>query len=121
MGKRVLVVEDDEDNRRIVIKILSLDGYEVAEATDGSQAIARAREWKPDLILMDLGLPGVDGWEATRQLKLDSEMRGIPIVALTAFAMRGDEEQARAAGCDDYLPKPARPAEIRAMVRKHLS
>lgn len=120
MGKRVLIVEDDEDNRKIVTKILSLDGYEVAEAVDGEEGLEKVRTWKPDLILMDLALPRLDGWEATRQLKADPQLRGIPVIALTAFAMRGDEEQAREAGCDDYLPKPARPSEIRDMVRKHL-
>jgi two-component system cell cycle response regulator DivK len=120
MSQRVLVVEDDEDNRRIVTKILTLDGYEVAEAVDGQQALTMTREWHPDLILLDLGLPGVNGWEVVKQLKADQELRAIPTVALTAFAMRGDEEQARAAGCDDYLPKPARPAEIREIVHKYL-
>ncbi|MGD0948399.1 MAG: response regulator [Candidatus Binatia bacterium] len=119
MPKRILVVEDDPDNRRIVAKVLSVEGYHVIEAIDGIEALARARAERPDLILMDLALPNVDGWEATRQLKSDPETRSIPVVALTAVAMRGDEEQARAAGCDDYLPKPARPAAIRAVVKKY--
>jgi two-component system cell cycle response regulator DivK len=119
MPKRILVVEDDPDNRRIVAKVLSVEGYHVIEATDGIEALAQARAERPDLILMDLALPNVDGWEATRRLKSDPETRSIPVVALTAVAMRGDEEQARAAGCDDYLPKPARPAAIRAVVKKY--
>ena len=119
MPKRILVVEDDPDNRRIVAKVLSVEGYDVIEAIDGIEALARARAERPDLILMDLALPNVDGWEATRRLKSDPETRSIPVVALTAVAMRGDEEQARAAGCDDYLPKPARPAAIRAVVKKY--
>jgi two-component system cell cycle response regulator DivK len=119
MPKRILVVEDDPDNRRIVAKVLSVEGYHVIEATDGIEALAQARAERPDLILMDLALPNVDGWEATRQLKSDPETRSIPVVALTAVAMRGDEEQARAAGCDDYLPKPARPAAIREVVKKY--
>jgi two-component system cell cycle response regulator DivK len=119
MPKRILVVEDDPDNRRIVAKVLSVEGYGVIEATDGIEALAQARAERPDLILMDLALPNVDGWEATRRLKSDPETRSIPVVALTAVAMRGDEEQARAAGCDDYLPKPARPAAIRAVVKKY--
>jgi two-component system cell cycle response regulator DivK len=119
MPKRILVVEDDPDNRRIVAKVLSVEGYDVIEATDGIEALAQARAERPDLILMDLALPNVDGWEATRRLKSDPETRSIPVVALTAVAMRGDEEQARAAGCDDYLPKPARPAAIRAVVKKY--
>jgi two-component system cell cycle response regulator DivK len=119
MPKKILVVEDDTDNRRIVAKVLSVEGYEVVEATDGVQALSRARGERPDLILMDLALPNMDGWEATRRLKADPETRTIPVVALTAFAMRGDEEQARAAGCDDYIPKPARPVAIREIVKKY--
>jgi two-component system cell cycle response regulator DivK len=119
MAKKILVVEDDTDNRRIVAKVLSVEGYRVIEATDGVEALSQARREHPDLILMDLALPNIDGWEATRQLKGDPQTRSIPVVALTAVAMRGDEEQARAAGCDDYLPKPARPVAIRAMVKKY--
>lgn len=119
MAKKILVVEDDTDNRRIVAKVLAVEGYQVIEATDGIEALERARAELPDMILMDLALPNMDGWEATRQLKGDPKTNGIPIVALTAFAMRGDEEQARAAGCDDYIPKPARPLAIRAVVKKY--
>jgi two-component system, cell cycle response regulator DivK len=119
MAKKILVVEDDTDNRRIVAKVLSVEGYRVIEATDGVEALSQARREHPDLILMDLAMPNIDGWEATRQLKGDPQTRSIPVVALTAVAMRGDEEQARAAGCDDYLPKPARPVAIRAMVKKY--
>jgi two-component system cell cycle response regulator DivK len=113
------VVEDDADNRRIVTKVLSVEGYEVVEAVDGNEALAKARSERPDLILMDLALPNLDGWEATRRIKADVELRRIPVVALTAFAMQGDEEQARAAGCDDYIPKPARPTVIRSVVKKY--
>lgn len=120
MPKKILVVEDDPDNRRIVSKVLSVEGYQVLEATDGMEALTQARAQRPDLILMDLAMPNMDGWEATRQLKGAPETRSIPVVALTAVAMRGDEEQARAAGCDDYLSKPARPAAIRAVVRKYI-
>ncbi len=121
MGKRVLVVEDDDDNRNILTRLLSMDGYEVAEARDGSEAVAKAQSWQPDLILMDLALPRMDGWEATRRIKATPALAKVPIIAITAFAMRGDEEQARSAGCDDYLAKPARPLEIRQMVRKYLT
>lgn len=119
MPKKVLVVEDDIDNRRIVTKVLSVEGYQVIEAADGVEALAQARAEHPVLILMDLALPNMDGWEATRRLKSDPETRAIPVVALTAVAMRGDEEQARAAGCDDYLSKPARPVAIRELVKKY--
>lgn len=120
MKKKILVVEDDFDNRRIVAKVLAVEGYRVVEATDGLEALSQVRAERPDLILMDLALPNLDGWEATRRLKKDPQTHGIPVVALTAVAMRGDEERARAAGCDDYLSKPARPAAIRAMVKKHI-
>jgi two-component system cell cycle response regulator DivK len=120
MPKKILVVEDDADNRRIVTKVLTVEGYSVVEATDGNEALAKARSERPDLILMDLALPNMDGWEATRRIKADAELRHIPVVALTAFAMRGDEEQARAAGCDDYIAKPARPMVIRTVVKKYI-
>jgi len=120
MPKKILVVEDDTDNRRIVSKVLTVEGYQVLEATDGVEALRQARAERPDLILMDLAMPNMDGWEATRQLKSAPDTRAIPVVALTAVAMRGDEEQARAAGCDDYVSKPARPAAIRAVVRKYI-
>jgi len=120
MAKKILVVEDDTDNRRIVIKVLTVEGYEVVEATDGIEALAQARAAQPDLILMDLALPNLDGWEATRRLKSDPATRAIPVVALTAIAMSGDEERARAAGCDDYIAKPARPMMIREVVKRHI-
>lgn len=117
--KKVLLVEDDTDNRWVVARLLSVAGYAIVEAEDGQQAIEKAREEKPDLILMDLALPRLDGWEATRRLKADPELRHIPVLALTAFAMEGDEEKARAAGCDDYITKPVRSVTIRDMVRKY--
>jgi two-component system cell cycle response regulator DivK len=120
MAKKILVVEDDTDNRRIVTKVLTVEGYEVVEATDGIEALAQARAVRPDLILMDLALPNLDGWEATRRLKSDPATQAIPVVALTAIAMSGDEEQARAAGCDDYIAKPARPVMIREVVKRYI-
>ena len=119
MPKKILVVEDDADNRRIICTVLLGEGYDVVEAADGVEALAKARAECPDLVLMDLALPNMDGWEATRRLKSDPATRAVPIVALTAVAMRGDEEQARAAGCDDYMSKPARPVAIRAVVKKY--
>jgi two-component system cell cycle response regulator DivK len=120
MAKRILVVEDDADNRRIVVKVLTVEGYEVMEATDGRSALATARKEHPDLIIMDLAMPGLDGWQAATQLKSDPKVADIPIIALTAFAMRGDEEKAREAGCDGYLSKPCRPQTIREVVRRYL-
>ncbi len=116
--KTILVVEDDADNRVILNKILSSDGFRVVEAADGADVMNIVFRESPCLVLMDLALPHVDGWEATRRLKANPDTAHIPVVALTAFAMRGDEEQARAAGCDEYLPKPARPSAIRALVRR---
>jgi two-component system cell cycle response regulator DivK len=120
MAARVLVVEDDLDNRRIVVKVLTSAGHQMLEATDGASAIAVARREHPDVIIMDLALPGMDGWEASRRLKADPETADIPIIALTAFAMRGDEERAREAGCDAYLSKPCRPQAIRDAVQRFL-
>jgi len=119
MPKKVLVVEDDIDNRWVVSRLLSIAGYTIIEAEDGQQALEKARAEKPDLILMDLALPRLDGWEATRRLKADPELRHIPVLALTAFALEGDEQKARAAGCDAYITKPVRSVTIREMVRKY--
>ena len=120
MAKRILVVEDDADNRRIAVKVLTLAGYDVLEAADGNAAFAMARSEHPDLIIMDLAIPQLDGWQVSRQLKADPRSADIPIIALTAFAMREDEERAREAGCDGYLPKPCRPQTMREVVRKFL-
>ena len=120
MAKRVLVAEDDAVNRHIVVKILTLEGYETLEAASGRSAMALARSERPDLIMMDLGMPDIDGLEASRRLKADPRSADIPIIALTAYAMRGDEERARDAGCDGYLSKPCRPQTIRDAVRRFL-
>jgi CheY-like chemotaxis protein len=101
----ILVVEDVELNRDLLGQILE-DGYEVAFAHDGAEGLARAAQLRPAVILMDLSLPVMDGWEATRRLKADPALATIPVLALTAHAMPGEEERARAAGADDYLTKP---------------
>jgi two-component system cell cycle response regulator DivK len=103
---RILLVEDHPLNRELAEAILMRAGYEVLVATDGETGLATAHSEHPDLILMDIELPGLDGLEATRRLKADATTRTIPVLALTAYAMRGDEERARAAGCDGYLTKP---------------
>jgi two-component system, cell cycle response regulator DivK len=102
---KILVVEDVEFNRDLIVQLLE-DDYEVLTAADGAEGIRLAEQERPDLILMDLSLPVIDGWEATRRLKADEALKGIPIIALSAHAMRGDEEKARQSGCDDYLSKP---------------
>jgi CheY-like chemotaxis protein len=103
---KILLVEDNEMNRDMLSRRLERKGYQIIIAVDGSQGVSMARGERPDLILMDMSLPVLDGWEATRQLKGDPETRGIPVIALTAHAMASDREQALAAGCDDYDTKP---------------
>ena len=103
---RILLVEDNEMNSDMLSRRLQRKGYTVLLAVDGQQGINMARSESPDLILMDMSLPVIDGWEATRRLKADSETRRIPVIALTAHAMSGDKEKALAAGCDDYDIKP---------------
>ena len=103
---KILLVEDNEMNRDMLSRRLTRKGYEVAIAVDGEQGVAMARSESPDLILMDMSLPVLDGWEATRQLKSAPETQAIPVIALTAHAMAGDREKADEAGCDDYDIKP---------------
>lgn len=106
MVVRILYIEDNEDNIYMLSARLTRKGYEVIVATDGDQGVARARTDAPALILMDLSLPVVDGWEATRRLKASAETRDIPVIALSSHAMAGDREAALAAGCDDFDTKP---------------
>ena len=103
---KILLVEDDEMNRDMLSRRLERRGYQVVIALDGEQAVAMARSEAPDLILMDMSLPVLDGWEATRRIRAASETRAVPIIALTAHAMQGDREKAIEAGCDDYDTKP---------------
>ena len=103
---KILLVEDNEMNRDMLSRRLQRRGYEVSCALDGEQGIEMARTDHPDLILMDMSLPVLDGWEATRRLKADQDLKDIPVIALTAHAMAADEEQALAAGCNDYDTKP---------------
>ncbi len=105
-GRTVLLVEDNEDNRIVYTTILKYYGYRVLEAHNGIEGVSLAREAHPDLILMDVGLPGLDGWEATRRLKASDETRHIPVIALTAHAMAGEREKYLSAGFDDYIAKP---------------
>jgi CheY-like chemotaxis protein len=106
MAAKILLVEDNEMNRDMLSRRLQRRGYEVATAVDGESGLALTRSEAPALVLMDMSLPGIDGWEVTRQLKADPATRAIPVIALTAHAMAGDREQALAAGCDDFDIKP---------------
>lgn len=117
--KKVLVVEDVDLSRELVVQLLE-DTYQVIEAVNGQEGLELAEREQPDLILMDLSLPVMDGWEATRRLKAHDELKSIPIIALTAHAMVGDEEKALAAGCDDYLAKPLDEKQLYAKVAKYL-
>lgn len=103
--KTILIVEDVELNRELLVQLLE-DDYRLLMAGDGEQAVALARDEQPDLILMDMSLPRIDGWEATRRIRQEATVGRIPIIAVTAHAMEGDEDRARSAGCDDYLSKP---------------
>jgi len=104
--KKILVVEDNETNRKLFTTILQIEHYEVLEAEDAVRGLELGREHRPDLILMDVQLPGMDGLTATRKLKEDPDLKGIPVLALTAFAMAGDQQKALDAGCDGYISKP---------------
>jgi two-component system cell cycle response regulator DivK len=106
MSKTILVVEDQEDNRQILRDLLASAGFRMIEAWDGKQALTVARSQQPDLILMDIQLPILDGYEATRSIKRDPELKHIPIIAVTSYALSGDETRAREAGCDAYVAKP---------------
>src|SRR5438067_8797269 len=119
-GKTVLLVEDNEDNRIVYSTILRHFGYSVTEALNGEEGIAKARAEKPDLILMDISIPIIDGWEATQVLKHDPETRQIPIIALTAHALASDREKAMEVGCDGYLAKPCEPRAVVAEVQRFL-
>jgi two-component system cell cycle response regulator DivK len=120
MSKRILVVEDQEDNRTILRDLLGAAGYELIEAADGAEGVKLAQQEKPDLILMDIQLPVMDGYEATRRIKGDAALKSTPIIAVTSYALSGDEAKARAAGCDGYVTKPFSPRELLAKVREYL-
>ncbi len=120
MSNRILVVEDTEDNRQIVRDLLTSVGYEIIEAVDGGAGVEAAVRDKPDLILMDIQLPVFDGYEATRRIKANPDTQGIPIIAVTSYALSGDEDKAKAAGCDAYLAKPFSPRQLLAMVRDRI-
>jgi two-component system cell cycle response regulator DivK len=114
---RILVVDDNEDNRQILIDLLSGAGYEVIEAVTGLDAVTIATREVPDLVLMDIQLPGIDGHEATRRIKSQPALARIPVIAVTSYALAGDDRKAAEAGCDDYVTKPYSPRALLAKVR----
>ena len=120
MGKRILVVEDQEDNRRILRDLLTSVGYEIIEAVTGEEGVAMAETGHPDLILMDIQLPGIDGYEATRRVRAHPALRQVPIIAVTSYALSGDDVKAKEAGCTDYVPKPFSPRALLAKIREYL-
>ena len=116
-----MVVEDQPDNRKIIRDVFAPTGYEIIEAENGEEALAAIAKARPDLILMDIQLPIMDGHTATRRIKADPALRSIPVIAVTSYALSGEEKKAREAGCDDYIPKPYSPRELLAKVRQYLS
>jgi two-component system cell cycle response regulator DivK len=120
MTRHILVVEDQEDNRQIMRDLLTANDYEMTEAENGEEALAAVAKDRPDLILMDIQLPVMDGCEATRRIKADPSLSSIPIIAVTSYALSGDEEKARAAGCNDFVPKPFSPRHLLAKIRQYL-
>jgi two-component system cell cycle response regulator DivK len=121
MSKKVLIVEDNELNMKLFHDLLDSQGYEILQTREGMQAMAMARQHMPDLILMDIQLPEISGLEVTKWLKDDEELAHIPIIAVTAFAMKGDEELIRQGGCEAYISKPISVMHFLETVKKHLS
>jgi two-component system cell cycle response regulator DivK len=118
--RTILVAEDQEDNRQILRDLLGSAGFGIIEAHDGEQALTMARSERPDLILMDIQLPLVDGYEATRNIKRDPELKHIPVIAVTSYALSGDEQRAREAGCDAYVAKPYSTRHLLAKIGQFL-
>ena len=121
MSQRILVIEDNEDNRRIVRDLLTSVGYEIIEAVTGEEGVTMAGTQVPDLILMDIQLPGLDGYDATRRIKANPALHHIPIIAVTSYALSGDDVKAFEAGCDGYVSKPFSPRALLAKIREYLA
>ena len=120
MSRRILVIEDQEDNRRILRYLLRSAEYEVIEAVTGEEGVDLAERERPDLILMDIQLPGLDGYDATRRIKGNADLRHIPIIVVTSYALSGDDVKAFAAGCDAYVTKPFSPRQLLATIREYV-
>jgi two-component system cell cycle response regulator DivK len=121
MSKLILVIEDQEDNRRIMRDLLTSAGYEIIEAVTGEEGVTSAETHRPDLILMDIQLPDFDGYEATRRIKANPALSSIPIIAVTSYALSGDDAKAHEAGCDAYVSKPFSPRALLAKIREFIS
>jgi two-component system cell cycle response regulator DivK len=119
-GKRILAIEDHEENRRLLHDLLTSVGYELIEAVTGEEGVTLAATQLPDLILMDIQLPGIDGYEVTRRIKANPALRHIPVIAVTSYALSGDDVKALEAGCDAYVTKPFDPAELLEKIRDFL-
>jgi len=120
MSKRILAIEDHEENRRLLRDLLTSFGYELTEAVTGEEGLTAAVANPPDLILMDIQLPGIDGYETTRRIKADPALRHIPVIAVTSYALSGDDVKALEAGCDAYVTKPFDPADLLEKIRGYL-
>ncbi len=120
MSQKILVIEDTEDNRQILRDLLGMAGYDMIEAHDGAEGVVKAAEHRPDLILMDIQMPVMDGYEATRRIKANPDLKAIPVIAVTSYALSGDEAKTREAGCDGYIAKPYSPRQMLAKVREIL-
>lgn len=118
---KVLVVDDNQDNRELVVKVLSIKGFLMIEAVDGEDALHKAVSEKPDIILMDISIPKIDGYEVTRRLKTLAEFRRVPVIALTAHAMKGDREKALSAGCEGYIAKPMNIRELPDQIKYYIN
>ena len=121
MSKRILVVEDQADNRQIIRDMLAQPTTRSPRPRTVRRSLAAIAKQRPDLILMDIQLPIMDGYEATRRIKADASLRSIPIIAVTSYALSGEGQKARVAGCDDYVPKPFSPRQLLAKIRQYLS
>jgi two-component system cell cycle response regulator DivK len=120
MAKTILVIEDHEDNRRIMRDLLTSSGYEVIEAVSGEEGVTSAETHRPDLILLDIQLPGIDGYEVARRIKANPDLQKIPIIAATSYALSGDDVKAFEAGCNAYVTKPFSPRKLLAQIREYL-
>jgi two-component system, cell cycle response regulator DivK len=120
MSKRILVVEDQKDDRQIIRDLLAATDYQIAEAEDGEQALAAVAKERPDLIVMEIQLPSIDGYEAMRRIRTDPALLSVPIIAVSSYAPSGEEQKARAAGCDDFVAKPYSPRQLLGKIRQYL-